>query len=586
MKKELILTAILAAVAATGCSSSQAPVQTQTQAETTEKAQEAVPEMPPKGQKGNKGNKPFYEGMGMAQTPDISELLTGSMDLADYKDKWVYNEDYDCYSLEYVVYCENPVDPVKECMNIYVPAAYMNADGTINETGEINGYTAQSAPIIYKNGVGGYAEADASKISDKTKEYLEQGYVFVSPASRGKETQSEDGSYIGKSPAGLVDLKAGVRFLKINDKVMAGDANKIISIGTSAGGAMSALLGTTGNSEDYKVYLEEIGAVMDSTDDVYAAQVYCPITDLDHADLAYEWMYADLPDYSNDMTGETGTATAFEQALSKEMSSAYAAYINGLGLKDPKTGEPLTLSDDGKSGSFYDYMVKETEDAATTYLTRLEDGSLSVSYSLDDYLKGNYTTSGKGPKGRETEVAGTDLTGYLKWDGKTAEISDYDMYLSTSNPRMKKVMAFDNLEMTDNSAENMEFGDEANRYKHFDPYIADILENLKAQFPDEYETYMEAYGSVSGDKKVEESRKLLNPMNYIGTDKQADTADHIRIRVGTEDGNTSLSVAAVLALALEDKTDSDVDYALVWAQPHGDADYEGELISWINSICK
>ena len=38
--------------------------------------------------------------------------------------------------------------------------------------------------------------------------------------------------------------------------------------------------------------------------------------------------------------------------------------------------------------------------------------------------------------------------------------------------------------------------------------------------------------------------------------------------------------------ALEDKTDSDVDYALVWAQPHGDADYEGELISWINSICK
>ena len=108
--------------------------------------------------------------MGMAQTPDISELLTGSMDLADYKDKWVYNEDYDCYSLEYVVYCENTVDPVKECMNIYVPAAYMNADGTINETGEINGYTAQSAPIIYKNGVGGYAEADASKISDKTKE--------------------------------------------------------------------------------------------------------------------------------------------------------------------------------------------------------------------------------------------------------------------------------------------------------------------------------------------------------------------------------------------------------------------------------
>lgn len=40
-------------------------------------------------------------------------------------------------------------------MNIYVPAAYMNADGTINEKGTVNGYTAATAPIIYQNGIGG-----------------------------------------------------------------------------------------------------------------------------------------------------------------------------------------------------------------------------------------------------------------------------------------------------------------------------------------------------------------------------------------------------------------------------------------------
>ena len=74
---------------------------------------------------------------------------------------------------------------------------------------------------------------------------------------------------------------------------------------------------------------------------------------------------------------------------------------------------------------------------------------------------------------------------------------------------------------------------------------------------------MEAYGTVSGDKKVAERRKLLNPMNYIGTDKQAYAADHIRIRVGTEDGNTSFSISAILALELENNTDTDVDYALV-----------------------
>ena len=94
-------------------------------------------------------------------------------------------------------------------------------------------------------------------------------------------------------------------------------------------------------------------------------------------------MYADLPDYSNDMTGETGTATEFEQALSKEMSSAYAAYINGLGLKDPKTGEPFTLSDDGKSGSFYDYMVKETE------VKRIVTGILGLSSVLSIFSIGN-----------------------------------------------------------------------------------------------------------------------------------------------------------------------------------------------------
>ncbi|WP_182430574.1 hypothetical protein [Clostridium sp. OM02-18AC] len=40
-----------------------------------------------------------------------------------------------------------------------------------------------------------------------------------------------------------------------------------------------------------------------------------------------------------------------------------------------------------------------------------------------------------------------------------------------------------------------------------------------------------------------------------------------------------------MALSLENKTDADVDYALVWDQPHGDADYDGELVQWIEKIC-
>ncbi len=46
--------------------------------------------------------------------------------------------------------------------------------------------------------------------------------------SRGR-TLKDGEKFIGKAPAALVDLKAAVRYLKVNDKFMPGDANKIIS---------------------------------------------------------------------------------------------------------------------------------------------------------------------------------------------------------------------------------------------------------------------------------------------------------------------------------------------------------------------
>lgn len=622
-----LFAAAVAAVAISGCSKQKndgAVPETKTEAQTDTQTNTQT-NTDPADQ--NPEGKPFYAGMAMSQTPDLSQLLQGSLDLKDFRDRWVYYDEYDCYGLEYVVYCENPADPVKECMNIYVPAAYMNADGTIKESGTVNGYTAATAPIIYQNGVGGYAQADAAKISERTSNYIKQGYIFVSPASRGKETQDEEGNYIGKSPAGLVDLKAGIRFLKANDEEMAGDANKIISIGTSAGGAMSALLGSTGNAPDYEPYLKEIGAIMDQTDDVYAAQAYCPITDLDHADQAYEWMYQNLQTYNNSRSGETGESTDFEKAVSEQMAASYVDYINSLKLVDPETGDALTLGEDGRSGSFYNYMVQKVEDAATVHLNKLSEGALDVPYSLEDYLKGNYTKQNSGPKpgngafpddarnaqgaekpdgkakpdragkpegkpnsadqtGRsEATESGTDLNTFLHWDGKQATITSLDEYLAAYNPRMKSVMAFDNLEMSENSGENLELGDETHEYLHFDSYMPAILENLKEEFPDEYATYAEGYDAVIGDKALAERKQLLNPLNYIGSD-DADTANYIRIRVGTQDADTSLSTSAVLALSLENKTQAEVDYALVWDQPHGNADYDGELVAWIEKICK
>lgn len=58
----------------------------------------------------------------------------------------------------------------------------------------------------------------------------------------------------------------------------------------SGGGAQSAIVGAAGDSALYDPYLEQIGAVQGVSDAVYGSMDWCPITNLDSADEAYEWM--------------------------------------------------------------------------------------------------------------------------------------------------------------------------------------------------------------------------------------------------------------------------------------------------------
>jgi hypothetical protein len=514
----------------------------------------------------------------------VTEIEEGySMNLADYASQWKYIAEYDCYGLENVVYCTNPKTTTLQSMNIYVPAAYMNADGTIKADGTVNGYTAQTAPIIYKNGIAGYMEAAPNVIGASDNEYMQEGFIYVSVGSRGRGTQAEDGTYIGKSPEGLVDLKAGIRFLKANSDVLAGDTNKIISVGTSAGGAMSSLLGTTGNSTNYDSYLQEIGAVMDQTDDVYASQCYCPITDLENADLAYEWMYVSDTHYEGFLC-PSGDLSEFQQALSKKLASEYPAYYNSLGLVDAN-GNALTLGEDGRSGSGYEYIMGVIEDAATTYLTKLTNGEIKADYSVEDYIKGNYTyTSFDMMSGQTSVNQGRDLSGFLTWDGTKATITDLDAFVQNYRHRLKTCLAYDDLELAE--AENQELGNATVDLMHFSEHIAPAIESLKDEYPAEYDEYYSAYSAVSGDSELAARKYLINPLNYIGTDEQADTAKHFRIRVGTYDGHTSFTVAMNLALKLAAEEDTDVDYAMVWDEDHGDADYAGEFSAWVERITK
>lgn len=101
-----------------------------------------------------------------------------------------------------------------------------------------------------------------------------------------------------KSSCIRADLKAGIRFLKMNAVCFLGNMERIISVGISAGGAMSTLLGCTGDCADYEEEWKEMGADLTQSDQIFGAQCYCPISDLDHADFAYEWMFEGQTHYT------------------------------------------------------------------------------------------------------------------------------------------------------------------------------------------------------------------------------------------------------------------------------------------------
>lgn len=212
-----------------------------------------------------------------------------------------------------IPYVMNPINPEFQKLSIYVPENYYHDKS-------INSYTLKTAPIFMPNGVGGYMPSEIEEPGyarfgkpgtiNSLFWALHHGYVVVSPAIRGRSQKNEAGKFTGKAPACLVDYKAAVRYLHANAHLVPGDTNKIITNGTSAGGALSSLMATTIDHPDFEPFLEEIEA-FNSTDKIFAASCYCPITNLEHADMAYEWQFNSVPHYSRKKNGDDRWRTSF-----------------------------------------------------------------------------------------------------------------------------------------------------------------------------------------------------------------------------------------------------------------------------------
>ena len=457
---------------------------------------------------------------------DASSKISLAFDVKNYESMstTVDNKEIKYRAFEYIPYVANPIDIDQQYMNIYVPEEYFN-------NGTVNGYNTQTAPIFMPNAVGGYmpSQAMTPKVENGKPNSvvyaLSRGYVVASPATRGRTNKASDGNFIGKAPAVIVDLQAATAYLHANDSTMPGNANRIITNGTSAGGAVSLLQGAAGNSSDFQPYLQALGAATAATN-VYAVSAYAPITNLDAADMAYEWSY-------NGITSSNKVSMSHDDvAYSNLLNEHFPDYVNNLQLHD-SVGRVLKLDKNG-NGTFKNY-VKEFIIAAAN----------------------------------KAQAKGTDLSKhtYLVRDNKTGTIKDinweaYNRFVS----RSKAPGAFDSR--FNDSGENNLFGTSTTDNNHFT--ITAALHDTTSN--------PEAY--VQNAKVV----TMMNPMNYLGS-PAATNAQFYRIRYGTADSNTSVAIPLIVGTRAQN-LGYKVDMATPFDVNHsGDYDLD-ELFNWMDNIVK
>jgi hypothetical protein len=438
------------------------------------------------------------------------------------------------HAYRHLPYVANPVDRDYQSLDVTVP---VRVDGRPVD--------ATRAPILMGIGVGGYlsvrnagggaaggrmgappagrgigAPGVAAGISRNTDLALAAGYVVVSPGCRGRDNRAADGTYYGKAPAAIVDLKAAVRYIRHNAGVMPGNPDWIVTTGVSAGGALSALLGASGNSVLYDAYLEEAGAAAGG-DAVFASADFCPIMDLDHADMAYEWMYGAVPTRSG----------VVNQELSRQLKDAFAAHQASLKIQG-KGGFGILTADNYGAYLLETYLVP----SANKYMRALTEEQRTA------YLARNP---------------------WLAWSDKGAGFSFTDYVAHVG--RMKGLPAFDDFDMR--QPEPSLFGNKTTGARHFTAF------SLRHATGD-------PNAAIDGELRMVVN--LMNPMYFIGQDNKG-IAGHWWIRMGTSDNHTSLTVIGNLAASLENRH-KDVNARLYWDAGHGADEDAEDFIAWIGTI--
>ena len=488
------------------------------------------------------GGDSTYSSSTSSSVSETVESGSYSLDLSNYSCNTVtttvatdtsHSVTYCLYSN--VVYAANPVDATYESMNIYVPSS-------------VDGTSVSGKPILFENSVGGYMSSRAGQLGTNGNYALGKGYVVVEPGCRGRDNGSS-GDYYGVAPAAMVDLKAAIRFLRYNSSLgtFSGDVSHIVSSGGSAGGALSALVGASGNSSLYNSYLAAIGAA-DAGDNIFAVGAWSPITNLDHADMAYEEEYSGLQ----------FSGSIVNSAVSSNLIAEFESYQDGLGLTD-KRGSMGTLT----SSNIAEYILEQYMEPSL--LKYVNAGGTAPSYATCTsaacaFTFSNYVNNSIGTRGKSAPA-------FDSFFDMTSSSTYYNTVVNTAC--QPETMEFGNpTGTTAYSGSNCSGGSP----RHFTNFSSQAMDGA----------------SISGSMQTVVN--MMNPMyfimNAISSGNSSGVAKYWYIRDGAIATDTSAYIIVDLATAAENLLGTSYVNAWEdWGQGHNVETDPSGFSTWVtNSV--
>ena len=503
-------------------------------------------------------------------------LFTGILDM----ENWKYNLNDGVYYQTGIPYAQSSPASSYQKIALFVPEKYLRCD---KQTGEryscvpnmaalVGKYTVRTAPIVSVINSPDYKAKQALSEYQSFKEFTDAGFIYAHIGFRGIEAGA---------PAGVTDIKAAVRFIKYNSERIPGNTDSIYLLAANDGSVLAATVAASGNDRSYQPYLQQIGALNNSSDSIKGVMLINPISGLDTANEAVEWFFSSNRQGRNEQ----------QKKISERMAKEYADYINRAGFIGPKK-EALTLqyTPGGvyQDGTYYDYIKSIIIASLEEFFARNQfPYRIPSSWEITEEsavkqdsikLTGVY-------KSREKFFSALNAkkTWIIDRSAIGIEMSSIKDFLNAFRHKQLPMAYFDNFKK--DTAENILFSTD-NQGIHFDEYTAKIFKNTSQGQEAENDLYKRDNQGNTTTMRV----NMYNPLYYLISSydgyKTTTVAPFWRIKAGLFQTTAILPSSINLFLAVKNYPGvPNVDYEAVWGMGDiGEISKKDKLefVEWIN----